>query len=202
MLYIHHVVSLNNSSLSLDGTVVQQLQEAGLSETATTLYRSLGLSYPKFFKMDLLSKAAFLAAEVLMQAVGEVKDKDNVATLLSTASGCMDVDEKFEATRSEIASPALFVYTLPNIMLGELCIRHQFKGEQMCTLTNTMDIPFTEFYIRDLMEQRQASACLCGFAEAYEDRMDVRLIWVSKAPGGQPFNTPSLQQIFAWRWIP
>lgn len=196
MLYIHHVVSLSNHALTADGLVLHQLQGDAPGETITTLYRTLGISYPKFFKMDLLSKAAFLATEVLVQTLGNIEDKDRVATVLTTHNGCMDVDEKFEASRTELASPALFVYTLPNIMLGEICIRNQFKGEQMCTLSEQMDVPFTDFYVHDLLQQRNASACLCGFAEAYGDRLDVRLIWVSAEPGGQPFTPELLHHIF------
>ena len=196
MLYIHHVVSLSQEALSLDGTVLHQLQGTSPGETATTLYRQLGISYAKFFKMDLLSKATFLATEVLLQAVGEIADRDRVATVLTTDSGCMDVDEKFETSRAELASPALFVYTLPNIMLGEICIRNQFKGEQMCTLAPALNTAFTEFYVTDLIEQRNTAACLCGFAEAYDDRLDVRLIWVSPEPKGQAFTTDQLNRIF------
>lgn len=197
MYYINHVVSLRDHSLVADGALLHQLPEAGPGETATSLYRLLELSYPKFFKMDIISKAAFLATEVLMQAISAPLDRDKVATVFTTASGCLDVDEKFEASRADVASPALFVYTLPNIMLGEICIRNQFKGEQLCSMAPAVDIPFMEFYVKDLLAHRGMEACLCGFAEAYGDTIDVRLAWVSAQQSDTPFDQAQLSRIFA-----
>ncbi|RQO31282.1 hypothetical protein DBR32_04760 [Taibaiella sp. KBW10] len=197
MLYINHCVSLRNDALHVDKHLQHTLPVAEIGETLTGLYRLLEISYPKFFKMDLVSKAAFLATEVLMQAVRFEGNRDKVATVLTTASGCLAVDEKFEASRSEGASPALFVYTLPNIMLGEICIRHQFKGEQLCSVAPATDCYFMEGYVQDLLDNHDTDACLCGFVEAYDQTIDVRLIWVSAQESKTPFDQEHLLQIFA-----
>ena len=115
--------------------------------------------------MDLLSRVAFLASEMIIpEAVTE--SKDHIATILSTTSGCIEVDKKFEESRQTLASPALFVYTLPNIMLGEICIRNGFKGEQMCTIAENADADWFDFYVGDLLQNRDSEACLCGHVEA------------------------------------
>ena len=59
-------------------------------------------------------------------------DTNKVAVVLATAHGCIDVDKKYLDTIELSLAPHCFVYTLPNIMLGEICIRHGFKGEQLC----------------------------------------------------------------------
>jgi hypothetical protein len=43
-------------------------QAADFAEFSKKAYHHLGLSYPKFFKMDNLSKLAFLGAELLLKA--------------------------------------------------------------------------------------------------------------------------------------
>ena len=43
--------------------------------------------------------------------------------VLSNANASLDVDLKYAKTMQTGASPALFVYTLPNIVIGEISIR-------------------------------------------------------------------------------
>ena len=50
------------------------------------------------------------------------------------------------------ASPAIFVYTLPNIVLGEICIRNKFQGE------NT-------FFVLPKEDRDKASSVLLNFAK-------------------------------------
>lgn len=57
------------------------------------------------------------------------------ALILGTATGCLESDHAFYAgalqPEIDAASPRLFVYTLPNIVLGEIAIRHQLAGENL-----------------------------------------------------------------------
>jgi hypothetical protein len=162
---------------------------------SVNIYQQAGISYPKFFKMDLLSRLAFLSSEMIIpDSVQESKDR--IATVISTTSGCLDVDKKFDESCQTLASPALFVYTLPNIMLGEICIRNGFKGEQMCTIAEDADADWFDFYISDLSQNRGTEACLCGYVEATDHRLSATLLWVSKVPSALPFNVSNLKQIF------
>lgn len=140
------------------------------------VYSEMACNYPKFFKMDILSRVAFLATELLNPDLTEL-DKGKIAVVLSTKSGCLEVDKKFEASRKEIASPALFVYTLPNIMLGEICIKNGFKGEQMCTIEDGFNKEWFDFYVDDLIRNRGMDACLFGHVEATEEEVSVDLFW-------------------------
>lgn len=99
-------------------------------------YRALGVAYPKFFKMDTLSRLGFVAVEILLSAhpsLRESMDPEHTALILANRSASLANDCDYEATISDPAnyfpSPALFVYTLPNIVTGELAIRHGLFGE-------------------------------------------------------------------------
>jgi len=152
------------------------------------VYDTLGCSYPKFFKMDLLCKWAWLAAEYLLIAdqepVYEKYPKDKTAVVLFTGSGCLEADKRYQETLATIPSPALFVYTLPNIMLGEISIRHGFKGEQLCMVQDRFDTGEQLFWVNDLMTHKEMDACLCGWVDVTADVQDVFMCWVARSGNG------------------
>jgi 3-oxoacyl-[acyl-carrier-protein] synthase-1 len=91
------------------------------------LYRANGVDYQRFFKMDGLSRLGFMAAELLP----EVDDRQGCAVVLCCHSSSVVSDSRFiqSFTSSEGVSPSLFIYTLPNIVTGEIAIRHGLRGE-------------------------------------------------------------------------
>src|SRR5690606_3300338 len=123
-------------------------------------------------------------------------DKSKVAVVLMTHHGCIDVDKRYLATMSDIPSPALFVYTLPNIMLGETCIRHGFKGEQLCLVSDGFDAQELHFWVNDLLNNRGMEACICGFADAYDNNKDICFFWITKQEGLMPFTIENLNQLY------
>lgn len=104
-------------------------------EALADLYRSKGIDYPKFFKMDALCKAGFLLAEDIVEKCDNelVAHKDNTSVIVFTGNGTLRTDIGFERTIADpdnrFPSPSYFVYTLPNIVAGEIAIRHGFLGE-------------------------------------------------------------------------
>lgn len=198
-MYIEHLIKWHNYTLHREGELLITIADhTPLTDIPLKVYEQAGISYPKFFKMDLLSRVAFLATELLSPDVTDL-DKEKIAVALSSSSGCLDVDKKYDASRKTLASPALFVYTLPNIMLGEICIRHGFKGEQMTTIAEQPDIDWMLFYVNDLLGNRETEACLLGHAEATEQGIMATLLWVSKSPRNKPvadFNRSALENIF------
>ena len=59
----------------LDGALLFQSEQETAKEFLAELYREIKPEYPKFFKMDVLAKAGFLAAELLMKGT-EPEEKD------------------------------------------------------------------------------------------------------------------------------
>lgn len=105
------------------------------SEMLTELYRKYVNDYPKFFKMDGLCKLGFIASELLLNSEGTERfvPREDRAVVLCSKAGSSDVDNKYLATISDkdnyYPSPSLFVYTLPNIVTGEIAIRNKYYGE-------------------------------------------------------------------------
>lgn len=95
------------------------------------LYKFLNLNYIKFFKMDPLSKLGFLASELLFQQV-ECEKTEDFEIILACSSSSLESDHQFQSTINDsnnyFPSPSVFVYTLPNIVIGEIAIRHKILG--------------------------------------------------------------------------
>ncbi len=97
-------------------------------------YKELGINYPKFYKMDGLSRLGWLATEKLLQEVGtDILDGERTCIIMASKNACLFNNRAFEQTMKDhnnyFPSPALFVYTVPNIVTGEIAIQHKLYGE-------------------------------------------------------------------------
>ncbi|MBO4519084.1 MAG: hypothetical protein J5704_03505, partial [Paludibacteraceae bacterium] len=131
---VSHEIEITPTSVVLNGQPIA-VNETG-DKMLVALYRRFVGDYPKFFKMDTLCRLGFIAAELLL------KNEQVDAVILANRSASIKNDTDYLATISEgnyYPSPALFVYTLPNIVTGEIAIRHHIQGE-------------TSFYILDKPE--------------------------------------------------
>lgn len=131
------------------------------------LYRHLGISYPKFFKMDEMSRLAFIGSEiVLIRSEIERFSDDEVALLFANQASSLMTDKQFQTTLdSGIPSPALFVYTLPNIGMGEVCIRHKLHGENCFLVSEEFDPEILAINANALLRQDAAKAVLIAWVE-------------------------------------
>lgn len=122
-----HSVVLDPCGYSVDGQYTQT--ETSDASTLTELYRRHVGDYPKFFKMDPLARAGFIATELLLKA----SPRADYNVLLFNATSSLADDCAFQETIQNrdnwFPSPALFVYTLPNIVTGEIAIRNHFLTE-------------------------------------------------------------------------
>ena len=122
--------------------------------------------------MDHLSKLGFLAAEVLLANKG-LKEKyaqDKMGIILANRNASLDTDIKYQHLLSEgRASPAVFVYTLPNIVIGEISIRHGFKGENTFFVSDQYEIKAQVSYVKTLFAADIVDICLAGWVELLEN---------------------------------
>ena len=94
------------------------------------LYREQMGDYPKFFKMDTLCKLGVLMAEMLVKEDPDrFVPREDRAVLVFSRNGSLADDSNYAATMEDFPSPALFVYTLPNTVAGEIAIRNKYQGE-------------------------------------------------------------------------
>ncbi len=162
-----------------------------------SVYQHLGVKYPKFYKMDNLAKLGWLAAEVLLKDFDKTKyQPTDIGVVLSNAGSSLDADKRYYDSVQDIASPALFVYTLPNIVIGEICIRHHFKGENAFYIFERFNAEFISSYVSVLLETGQLQACICGWVEMTATGYKAVLFLVEKE-GATPFTTENINKIYS-----
>lgn len=138
------------------------------------LYRSMGINYPKFFKMDRLSRAGFLAAETVLADAGLRNDspKPDMAIALVNSTSCMANDVEFQkglAADAYFPSPALFVYTLSNIVCGEIAIRHKILGETSFFVQESFSAKFLMESVEWAFADPAIRYVLCGWIECFDE---------------------------------
>lgn len=150
-----------------------------------SLYKKENINYPKFFKMDGLSKLGFITAELLLKKreMGRY-EKERVGLVLSNSASSLDTDLAYsESIRNRdqyFPSPSVFVYTLPNIMNGEICIRHKFKGENLFLISERFDSRLLFRNITEAMDQGRFDACIGGWVELLRDHYESLLFVVER----------------------
>lgn len=146
-------------------------------DTITLIYRQCINNYPKFFKMDGLSRLGFIATELLLQNVDKSHFADNnCAILLFNIGGSVNTDYYFQRTITDannfFPSPSIFVYTLPNIVTGEIAIRHHFYGETASYVLGKWN-PETIIQIVESTFDSDGSIekCICGWVEYINEQV-------------------------------
>jgi len=148
-------------------------------------YKSLNLSYPKFFKMDSLSKLGVLCAEPVLkdEPVNELFAKEKTAIVLSNKNSSLQTDLAYAKTMRDFPSPALFVYTLPNIVTGEIAIKHKITGENAFFIEPAFNAELLYNYTEMLLQENDAA--LCGWLHIDEKGCEGFLYFVAKQPAGE-----------------
>ena len=151
--HVLHHVTITPKGAQLDGVPIQcEHQER---ELLAELYRKEINDYPKFFKMDALCKLGFVATELLLKCERKnstLQDHSHDRTVLffnrtSSYSADFDYQKTIQEETDFFPSPSVFVYTLPNIVTGEVAIRNKYYGE-------------TNFFVLPSQNEEEMNRCL------------------------------------------
>lgn len=150
---------------------LEEQEEAGHHSLLTSLYRQMIGNYPKFYKMDGLSRLGFVASEILLNAEKGETDKER-AIIFFNHSSSIASDRNYKESINDkdnyFPSPSIFVYTLPNIVTGEIAIRNHFHGETSFFILPDKDERMMEEILQASCRDDQSKSFLTGWID-YED---------------------------------
>ena len=191
---ITHHCRIFNKTIFLDGVELFRGNGGTLDDFFVQAYSVLKIDYPKFYKMDNLSKAGFLAAEILLKTFSTSPyPGEKISLVLSNAHASLDTDIRYASASKSVPSPALFVYTLPNIVAGEICIRHKIKGENAFFVSESFDAELLSTYVSMI---KNDNLCLAGWVDVMAGHHDVFLYLQDNAGKGLPHTASTLNKLY------
>lgn len=182
---IKHIVSLNSETMLIDGLEVLKAShtESFLSE----LYHSAKIDYPKFFKMDVLCKVGFIASEFLLNTENTTRfnPRSDRGILLFNKNSSLVTDSAFTKTIADkddfFPKPSLFVYTLPNIVTGEIAIRNKYLGATELVILPEKDHKIMASTIERTFCDEETKSLLTGWIDAIaNDNYEIELYIIEK----------------------
>lgn len=161
-----HRVHILPDGVTLDGRPLPvQSQGAGL---LSEIYRKYVGDYPKYHKMDALSRLAFLATELLLSR-GDVPQDSKRATILFNRTSSVVADRCHLGSIAKpgefYPSPSVFLGTLPNIATGEIAIRHGYNGETSLYITDFRDEALMKKVVSSSFSLGGFRSLICGFVD-------------------------------------
>lgn len=200
-LYIKaHCKIKNNQLFFNDKLLFEDKESTNLKDFLKKTYQFLELKYGKFFKMDSLSKLTFLASEVVLSKTNAKEETKNIAVVFSNNASSLETDRKHQKSINNLddyfPSPAIFVYTLPNIGIGEVSIRHQLKSENAFFVFDKYNADFHTVYENSLINSAKAEAVLSGWTNVDDDTNYEAFVYLVGKKGTIEHNKNTINQIY------
>lgn len=173
---------ITNQQVIVNGNLLLEFSSEDKNHWLIDIYNHFQFSYPKFYKMDKLCRAGFLAAELIMNDLGMINEeiKSDWAICCFNRSGSLDDDKTYQKTIQNpdefFPAPSVFVYTLANIVTGEIAIRHKLRGESAFYITERFNAKTIHETTTDLLTCGTAQYILGGWVEQGDEGTDV-LLW-------------------------
>ena len=126
----------------------------------------------RFGRMDLLSRLGLMAVELLDAGFEHLDppQRDAMGVCVETRSGPLATDWRF--LQRPLAST--FAYTLPSTVIGEICIRHRFRGPVMCLFPCRGQAGSLETAL-GWLRRGEAGSCVCVVCDVADKEVATRL---------------------------
>ena len=164
---IKHCI-IENSEIIVDNQMIFKSDTTDFSVFIREAYKNSGENNMKFYKMDDLSKLGYIAAAYLLKDGLEFNPLE-MGIILANSAASLDTDIKhqqiIDAKGDESVSPAVFVYTLPNVMAGEICIRHKIQGENTFFIEREYSPEKLKNYVQLAMQNNGLKYCIFGWCD-------------------------------------
>lgn len=166
-----HSVTITTDRIEVDGSRLE-VSASGVG-MLKEIYRSRIGGYPKFHKMDILCQLGFIASELLLEAEGKERfvESEDRAVILFGKHASIYSDRQYQKTISDkenfYPSPSVFIYTLPNIVTGEIALRNKYHGETSYFALE--DKTEMERHITIILETTPSiNSVICGWIDAFD----------------------------------
>ncbi len=135
----------------------------------TEIFKKYLADGSRFFKMDLYSRLAYAGTSLLAKDALEGYDPEDVALFVFTQQGSLLADRKHLSTFSNpdefFPSPAVFINTLPNVVLGEIAVKNNIKGETTLVLLPDRDEAAIQRIMEASLAATRPAVVLCGWVD-------------------------------------
>ena len=139
------------------------------SALVTEIFKKYLADGSRFFKMDLYSRLAYVGTSILAKDALEASAPEDRALVIFTQNGSVLADRKHLSTFANpdefFPSPAVFINTLPNVVLGEIAVKNSIKGETTLVLLPARDEMTMQRIINATVSAARPSALICGWMD-------------------------------------
>ena len=135
----------------------------------TEIFKKYIADDSRYYKMDLFSRLAYVGTTLLAKdTLGDCPGEE-VALFIFTLNGSVLADRKHLSTFSDpdtfYPSPAVFINTLPNVVLGEIAVKNNIKGETTLVLLPDRDEATIQRIIEATLSATKPAVMLYGWVD-------------------------------------
>lgn len=167
-------VKIENSRINVNEESIFQSETENFGLFIREAFKNLGGNNMKFYKMDDLCKLGYIAAEYLLKDITFAPTEMGIVLANASSSLHTDIKHEFALEGGEngdaVVSPATFVYTLPNVVIGEICIHHKIQGENTFFIERNYQPERLEAYAQIAMKKGNLKYCIIGWCDLLDNK--------------------------------